>query len=80
MERLDRILRKFSRKERAEIERLVERIFHRNLTGLDCKKLKGLGNIFRVRKGSIRIVFELSGTQGANILTVERRSEKTYRF
>ena len=80
MEKLNKLLKKLSRKERGAIERLVERIARRDLAGLDCKKLKGLGNVFRVRRGNVRIIFELSGTRKVNILTIERRSEKTYRF
>jgi len=61
------------------LEGLVERIVNRNLMGLDCKKLKGLKNFFRVRKGSIRIIFELSSPE-VNILNIERRKEDTYKF
>lgn len=80
MENLDKALRRFLPKERVEIERLVERITRRDLAGLDCKKLKGFRNLFRVRKANIRIIFELIGDRQANILTIERRSEKTYKF
>ena len=77
---LDKLLRKFPQKERIELERLVERIIRRNLTGLDCKKLKGFRELFRVRKGATRVLFELTGSRGARILTIERRSEGTYKF
>ncbi len=80
MENLDRRLKKFSEKERAEIEHLVERIRDRDLTGLNCKKLKGLGNLFRVRKGRIRIIFELVSGQEPTIISIERRREDTYKM
>ena len=80
MGNLDKKLKKFSEKERAEIEHLVKRILDRDLTGLDCKKLKGLGNLFRVRKGKIRIIFELENSQEPTIITIERRRENTYKF
>ena len=80
MVKLDKKLRKFSLKERAEIEQLVEKILIRELTGLDCKKLKGLKNIFRVRKGKIRIIFELVENKEPKILAIERRREDTYKF
>ena len=80
MGKLDKQLRKFSPEERAEIERLVERIIQRELTGLDCKKLKGLKNLFRVRKGKIRIIFELNGRRDPRIIFIERRKEDTYKF
>lgn len=73
-------LKGFSPEERVEIERLVEKIIDRDLTGLDCKKLKGLKNIFRVRKGRIRIIFELIDSKEPSIITIERRTENTYKF
>ena len=57
MGNLDKQLKKFPQEERSEIERLVGRIVDRDLTGVDCKKLKGLKNFFRVRKYRIRIIF-----------------------
>ena len=80
MENLDKKLRKFTAKERAEIEGLVERIRNRNFTGLDCKKLKGLRNLFRVRKGHIRIIFEIEKAKESTIILIERRHENTYKF
>ncbi|HEY4479294.1 MAG: hypothetical protein A3H69_00210 [Candidatus Sungbacteria bacterium RIFCSPLOWO2_02_FULL_47_9] len=80
MGNLDKQLRKFSPKERAEIEDLVEKILERDLTGLNCKKLKGSRNLFRVRKGRIRIIFELIGNKEPNIMTIERRNEDTYKL
>lgn len=80
MRNLAKELKKFSPKERLEIERLVERIIARELTGLDCKKLKGAGNLFRVRKGRIRIIFELKSREESIIFAIERRKEDTYKF
>lgn len=80
MRDLDRELKKFSLKERAEVERLLGRIVSRNFTGLNCKKLKGLKNLFRVRKGSIRILFELNDSKEPAIFAIERRREDTYKF
>ena len=80
MKNLERGLKKFSPKERIEIERLVEKIISRDLTGLNCKKLKGLKNLFRVRKGRIRIIFELVDNQEPTIMAIERRREDTYKI
>lgn len=80
MGNLDKQLKKFSPKERTEIEYLVKRIVARDLTGFDCKKLKGLKNLFRVRKGRIRIIFELVDSKESNIIAIERRTEDTYKF
>ncbi len=79
MGKLEKQLAKIPRKDRLEIERIIERIIGRDLVGLDVKKLKGLKNIFRVRKGNYRIIFE-SDKSKSNILAIERRSEYTYDF
>lgn len=80
MGKLDKILRRFSPKEREIIERLVERILSRNLIGLDTKKLKGLKNLFRVRKGDIRMIFELVDGKEPRVISIERKSESAYRL
>ena len=80
MKDLDKKLKKFSPKERVEIEGLVERIVAREFANLDCKKLKGLKNLFRVRKGRTRIIFEFKDNKDPSILAVERRREDTYKF
>lgn len=80
MENLDKKLKKFSAKERAEIENLIEKILGKEFTGLDFKKLKGLKNLFRIRKGRFRIIFDLKSGQEPTIVTVERRNEDTYKI
>lgn len=80
MGNFDKRLKKFSPKERVEIIHLVGRILSRDLAGLDCRKLKGLKNLFRVRKGKIRIIFELKSDTEPNIVTIERRREDTYKL
>lgn len=80
MGNLDKQLKKFSKNEREKIARLIERIIDRNLAGLDCKRLRGLKNLFRVRKGRIRIIFELESNKEPNIISIERRCEDTYKF
>jgi len=79
MEKLVKVLRKLSPKERYVVELLVSKIIKRDLAGLDCKKLRGLKNILRVRKGNLRIIFEF-GSREIRILAIERRSENTYKF
>ena len=48
MENLEKQLKKFSPKERFEIESIIEKIFKRELAGFNCKKLKGLKNLFLI--------------------------------
>lgn len=80
MKNLDKQLGKFTAKERVVIEELTNKIIDRDFTGLIFKKLKGLRNLFRIRKGKIRIIFELKDKEEPTILTIERRREDTYKI
>ena len=79
MKNLDKELNKFSVRERKEIKSLLEKILKQSFKGVDCRKLKGFKDLFRVRKGRIRIIFRLE-SQNPTILTIERRREDTYKF
>lgn len=58
---------------------LIEVIVSLDWHSLDIKKLRGHENIFRVRKGNIRIIF-VKDKKDISILTIERRRENTYKF
>lgn len=75
---IDKNLAKFSKKELLAVGALLKKINKGQLTGLNLVKLKGYSDIFRVRKGKLRIIFQQK-KDGVMILTIERRSEKTYR-
>ena len=73
-----KFLQKLSQKERDTVEELITLIRNKEWTGLDIKKLQGLSNIFRVRKGSVRIIFSMEDTS-IEIIDIDRRNEKTYK-
>lgn len=78
MSSLKKLLSKFSREERKIIEPLIEAIISLNWRHLNIKKLKGYQDIFRVKKGNLRIIFTKS-KKNIFILSIERRREKTYK-
>ena len=57
---------------------MLRKIIVKNFKGLDLKKLKGLKNIFRLRKGRIRVIFSLEDKKEPRILAIERKSDTTY--
>lgn len=79
MPSLKKLLSKFNKEEREIIEFLIEKIISLNWRDLDIKKLKGYQNIFRIRKGKIRIIFAKNQKEIA-IVAIERRREGTYKF
>ncbi|MEK7537071.1 MAG: hypothetical protein AAB584_01325 [Patescibacteria group bacterium] len=76
---LAKFLSKFSKKERKVLEFLIERVVSFHWRGLDIKKLKGYQDIYRIRKGDLRIIFTTKN-KSIFILSIERRTEKTYRI
>ncbi len=77
VDRIDKALRELTPKRRQEIERLILLINEHKLSGLDLKKLRGTDDIYRVRKGNIRIIFNKT-TDSIFILAIERRADTTY--
>ena len=79
MPTLKKLLSKFDREERFALEILIEKIISLNWKKLDVKKLKGYQEVFRLRKGKIRIIFS-KNKMDVSIINIERRNEKTYKF
>lgn len=82
MPSLKKLLSKFNKEEKKVIEFLIETIVSLDWRILDIKKLKGYQDIFRVRKGKIRIIFAKNRKDRKKvfIITIERRREDTYKF
>ena len=79
MPSLKKLLSRFSKEEKEIIEILIKKVISLNWRGLDIKRLKGHQNIFRVRKGKIRIIFSKDKKE-IFIIAIERRREDTYKF
>lgn len=79
VDRIEKALRRLSGKERQAIKSIVQRLKSGNITGLDIKKLKGNTAIYRVWKGSMRIMYVVGTNRNIKILAIERRSDTTYK-
>lgn len=78
MDKISKALKKLSEKERQAIYFILSRIKNGQTEKLDIKKLKNNSDIFRARKGQIRIIYLLDKKSGIKILAIERRSDNTY--
>lgn len=78
MDKFQKSFKKLSAKEQQQIEELLTRLEAGNFKGLDIKKLKGSTNIFRARRGNIRVIYQVKNSQIV-LIHIGRRSEKTYR-
>lgn len=80
MTKLERIVKKFSAAERKVIKNTVIQLKMGSFDGLDVKKLQGSRDIYRVRKGLIRIMYYLGADKEIIIFAIARRSDTTYNF
>lgn len=78
MDRINKALAKVPLKQRIAIDVAIDLIMANQPEGLDVKKVKGVSNIYRVRVGRYRIVFQEAGGQNI-ILQVAKRDEQTYK-
>ncbi len=78
MNKLDKFLCKLDKKTRLVIEKIVTLIILGNFSVLDIKKLRGSQNMYRVRVGRIRIVFEQIKNGSIFIKNISYRDDNTY--
>ncbi len=77
MDSIRKALKKLDAREQERVKGILTKLSSGDLQGLDIKKLKGRNDIFRVRKGDLRIVYRQEN-KSVFILLIERRNEKTY--
>ena len=77
-DKIDKALEKLSEKEKTKLKELLSSLKKGVLLNIDVKKLKGRDDIFRIRKGKIRVIFRKTENE-IKILSLERRNDRTYR-
>ena len=80
MDKISKALKKFNKKEKQVISSILKSIESRGLSDFDIKKLKNKNNIFRIRKGKIRIIYLVCNDGEHRILAIERKNDNTYNF
>lgn len=78
MDKIQKALKKLSSKEKADVKQILLHLDKGEFDFLHIQKLTGRSDLYRVRKGRIRIIYRKSHS-ALCILAIERRSEKTYR-
>jgi len=77
MDKIDKFLRKIPGNVRRDIFKILGLIKEGKIDNLDIKKLKGKNDIFRVRKGDIRIIYRVVDDK-IYILAIEKKGDNTY--
>lgn len=78
MDKIKKALKNLTDSEKRAIKDILLKISSGFWSSLDIKKLKNNNNIFRARKGKIRIIFKSYSKSSIKILAIEKRSDNTY--
>lgn len=71
VDKISKALNILSSQNKTKIKAILQNIQNGELLNLDIKKLKGRTDVYRARKGSIRVIFYKT-KQTTKILAVER--------
>lgn len=75
-DKIQKALNKFSNQENEIVKNLLLKIKNKQLLNTDIKKLKGYNDIYRVRKGKIRIIYKINNDE-IYLLAIERCAKTT---
>jgi len=78
MDKIQKAPGKLTEKERKVIKEILIKLKNRQIENFNIKKLRGREDVFRVRKGRIRIIYRTNIKNNIFILSIERRSDTTY--
>lgn len=79
MDQITKALLKLSDKQRQKLMEAYGQVLNGRSKALDVKKLKGHRNVYRLRVGGCRLVFQEIADNEYIILYVGKRDDKTYR-
>ena len=80
MDRVSKALDKMPDSDRQRIRIILIRLSQGDTKSLDIKKLKGIDNLFRLRVGSYRIIFEHQTGKLPRAFGISNRNNHTYNF
>ena len=78
VDKIAKSLNKLTDKEKRQIKIILQDLLNGKYENYDLKKLKGRNDIYRVRKGKIRIIYRLLENGEIYLLAIERRNDTTY--
>ena len=79
MDKIDKALKKLTEKEKMWIKEVTKALQSGRFDNLNIKKLKIGNDLFRVRKGRVRIIYQIRENQ-VFILKLGYRKETTYKL
>lgn len=79
MDKIDKAIKKLTPKEKDRIKKIVKALKSGRFSNLNIKKLKGTEDVYRVRKGNLRIIYQIRDDH-VFILKLGYRKEDTYKL
>ena len=80
VDKIQKVLNKLNSKEKNKIKQILLDLKNNKFTDYDIKKLKARDDIYRIRKGKIRIIYKINQGGKIYLLTIERRSDTIYKL
>ncbi len=77
MNKIQKFLGKLVPKERLIATDLIDKVLKGDFVGLNMTKLKGFENIFRIRKGNLRIIYTKENGR-IDLLYIGHKNDTTY--
>lgn len=78
MDKISKVIKKLSTKDAELVSKMIDRLISGDIKELNVKRLKGFDDIFRIKKGKIRIIFKKERND-IKIVSISKRNEKTYK-
>ena len=78
MDKLEKAYRKLNAFEQSIVDRLYQKLALGDTLGLNIKKLRGYLDVYRIRKGRVRIIYRNSNGK-IEILEISLRDSHTYK-
>ena len=79
MDKIQKATEKLTKKEKQWTKEIIKMLQSERFNNLDIKKLKDMENVFRVKKGNVRIEYQIRNNR-IFVLKVGRRKENTYKL
>ena len=79
MDKIEKALQKLSASERERIKKALRNLQAGKTKVMDIKKLKGRSDIFRLRIGNLRVIYQVKEGK-IFVLAIARRNDKTYKI
>ncbi len=77
MDKIEKLLRKISKKQRENFLSIIEKLLNNNKKGLDIKKIKKT-DFYRLRAGRFRIIYHKEDKEIV-VDSIKLRDESTYK-